>query len=202
VAKDECFCFLYKDNIELLERLGAEIVYFSPLDDKGLPEDISGLIIPGGYPELYSDRLSRNMSMLDSIRRSVSGGMPCMAESGGFMYLHSELEDTSGKFHKMAGVFDGKAFNTKGLAYFGYATVAPKNDCLLSKGMKVRGHVFHYWDSTDPGKDCEAVRPSGGKFECMHAKNNLFAGFPSLYYYSNPDMVHRFLTGCKDYSKK
>ncbi|MCL2786863.1 MAG: cobyrinate a,c-diamide synthase, partial [Methanomassiliicoccaceae archaeon] len=110
VASDDCFCFLYKDNMELLERLGAEIVYFSPLKDERLPADINGIIIPGGYPELYADRLSENRSMLDSIKESIDNGMPCMAEAGGFMYLHNELEDISEKFHRMVGAIDEKAF--------------------------------------------------------------------------------------------
>lgn len=201
VASDECFCFLYKDNIELLERLGAEIAYFSPLSDESLPENLGGIIIPGGYPELYADRLSKNKTMLRSIKESVENGLPCMAEGGGFMYLHNELEDTSETFHKLVGVIDGKAFKTKGLVRFGYITVKPKNDCIIGNA-ELRGHGFHFWDSTDCGEDCNAVRPSGGGYECMHAKDNLFVGFPQFHYYSNVDALHEFLLRCRSHSEK
>lgn len=201
VASDECFCFIYKDNMELLEKMGAEVVYFSPLSDKELPENIGGLIIPGGYPELYADRLSKNAPMLSSIKENIKNGMPCMAEGGGFMYLHNELEDTSETFHKMVGVIDGKAFRTKGLVRFGYITVIPKNDCLIGKA-ELKGHGFHFWDSTDCGEDCKAVRPSGGGYDCMHAKDNLFAGFPQLHYYSNPEAIHTFMKKCRTYSER
>jgi len=199
VASDECFCFIYKDNIELLERFGAEIAYFSPLHDERLPENINGLIIPGGYPEMFADKLSGNTTMLKDIRERIGKGMPCMAESGGFMYLHNEFEDTSGKFHKMAGVIDGTAFRTEGLVRFGYFSFTAKNNGMMDKGLTVKGHEFHFWDSTACGNDCDAVRPSGGGHSCMHNTNNLFAGFPHLYYYSNPDTVHGFLIRCRSY---
>ncbi|MCL2143454.1 MAG: cobyrinate a,c-diamide synthase [Methanomassiliicoccaceae archaeon] len=202
VASDDCFCFIYKDNTELLERMGAEIVRFSPLRDAHLPEDISGIIIPGGYPELYAETLSKNLTMLRDIKDRTEEGMPCMAESGGFMYLHEELEDTSGTFHKMAGVIDGKAFRTGKLSKFGYAVITSKKEGMMKKGTKMKGHEFHYWDSTDCGCDCEAVKTSGARYGCMHNGNNIFAGFPHLYYYSNPDVPHRFLTECRSYSER
>jgi len=85
---------------------------------------------------------------------------------------------------------------------FGYITVIPKNDCLVGKGSGLRGHGFHVWDSTDPGKDCDAVRPSGGGYECMHARENLFVGFPQPFYYSDPAAAHKFLVGCREHSNR
>ena len=202
IAADECFCFLYRDNIELLERLGAEISYFSPLYDERIPEGIGGMIIPGGYPELFADALSKNMRMLRGIKERVAGGMPCMAEGGGFLYLHDELEDTSGKVHKMAGTVDGKAFRTDKISKFGYTVMTAKNDGLMKKGTVLRGHEFHYWDSTSCGSDCEGTKASGTVHGCMHNTNNVFIGFPHLYYYSNPDAIHKFLAECKAYSER
>ena len=201
VAADECFCFLYKDNIELLERMGAEISYFSPLRDKHVPEGIGGIIIPGGYPELYADTLSNNAQMLADIKERVAGGMPCMAEGGGFLYLHDELEDISGKFRKMAGVVNGKAFRTEKISKFGYTTIKAKKDGLMKKGTVLRGHEFHYWDSTACGADCEGTKASGTVHECMHNGKNTFVGFPHLYYYSNSDAMRGFLSECKAYSE-
>ena len=196
VAKDDCFCFIYKDNIELLERLGAEIVFFSPLEDKCLPNDVGGIILFGGYTELYAERLSKNIQMLSDIRKKIAEGMPCLAESGGFLYLHNEIEDNNGKFHKMVGTIDAKAFRADRLSHFGYVEVSPYSEGLFGKDMKIKGHEFHCWDSTNCGKDCVAEKASGERYDCMFAKGNLFAGFPAFYYYSCPELVYRFLKGC------
>ena len=105
-AYDEAFCFYYEDNLRLLREYGAEIVYFSPLHDRNLPEGSSGILLGGGYPELYADKLSANKEMLSDIRTAIQGGMPVVAECGGFMYLHSKLIDQEQREYPMAGVID------------------------------------------------------------------------------------------------
>ncbi len=109
VARDEAFGFYYKDNLKLLERYGCNLVYFSPIRDTHLPEGVSGLLLGGGYPELYARELSENKTMLAKIRESIQNGMPCHAECGGFLYLHEKLADPKGKLWKMAGVIRGEA---------------------------------------------------------------------------------------------
>ena len=88
LADDDTFCFTYEDNVELLERCGAEIVRFSPMRDPVLP-DVDGIVLSGGYPELHCEELESNRTMMEDIRSKVLGGMPCIAECGGFMYLGS-----------------------------------------------------------------------------------------------------------------
>ena len=100
-AYDEAFCFYYEDNLRLLREYGAEIVYFSPLHDRNLPEGSSGILLGGGYPELYADKLSANKEMLSDIRTAIQGGMPVVAECGGFMYLHSKLIDQEQREYPM-----------------------------------------------------------------------------------------------------
>ncbi|MDR2866013.1 MAG: cobyrinate a,c-diamide synthase [Methanomassiliicoccaceae archaeon] len=200
LAEDEAFCFMYADNIELLERCGAEIVRFSPLRDRTLPDGICGMILPGGYPELHAEALSRNTSMTGDIMNKVGKGMPCMAECGGFMYLHDELEDQDGTFHRMIGAVKGRAYNLKKLSRFGYISVNAKRDGTILENGTVKGHEFHYWESTDAGRDCDAVRPArGSRYECMHCSGNMMAGFPHLYYYSNTDVPYNFLLKCTEY---
>ena len=204
VAKDDAFCFIYEDNIELLERIGAEIVHFSPTNDKKLPKGINGIILPGGYPELHAEALSSNTGMLEDIRNKITNGLPCLAECGGFMYLHEEMEDTEGNIKKMAGVIKGRSFNSKKLSRFGYISLRAKNSSILGNG-EIKGHEFHYWDSTDPGNDCVARKPSSGaEYECMHCVGNLAAGYPHLHYYSNPDVPYNFMKQCSEFedSKK
>ena len=195
-AEDDVFCFTYEDNVALLERYGAEIVKFSPLNDKCLP-DVDCLIFSGGYPELHADRLESNKSMMKDIRTKINNGMPCIAECGGFMYLHDEMEDADGKIHKMCGVISGKTHNAGKLTRFGYATFETGQN-----GMKIKGHEFHYWDSDNNGSDWTAVKTNGRTYRCTHDNGTLIAGFPHLYYYSSPDFVRLFLEKASEFSSK
>jgi len=203
VAKDSAFCFTYLDNLELLQDMGAELIAFSPIADKALPEQISGLILSGGYPELHAEALSKNVSMRESVRRAVKGGLPCIAECGGFLYLHRELEGADGIVYPMAGVLDAKAYRTKKLSRFGYVTLeAKKNQLLGKKGIKIRGHEFHYWDSEKCGESFHAVKPVGNRnWDCVCGSETLYAGFPHLFFYSNLQVAFEFLKKCGEYRK-
>ena len=198
VAYDEAFCFLYKDNLALLEEYGASISYFSPIRDTALPEKTDGLILPGGYPELYAKELSENTAMREAVASAICAGMPTLAECGGFLYLHRELEDMNGRFYPMAGVLPGKAYRTNRLGRFGYITLSPKEDsAFLETGEEIRAHEYHYFESEDPGESFLAVKPNGKrKWDCMIASGNLLCGFPHLFYESNPKLIERFLRRC------
>ena len=202
IAKDEAFCFHYEDNLNLLEELGARLVYFSPLRDRTVPAGVSGLILPGGYPELYAMQLSQNSSMLRSVREAVAGGMPTLAECGGFLYLHESLEDEKGEAYPMAGVITGRAYRTKRLQRFGYIELTAKQDQLLfPAGGRIRAHEFHYWDSENCGADCCAVKASGlGQWDCVHGRSNLYAGFPHIYFYGNIPAAVRLVQHCMNFT--
>lgn len=201
VARDNAFCFYYEDNLELLRDLGAELVYFSPLSDNQLPEGISGLMLGGGYPELYLSRLSDHQTMRNQIKKAVEGGMPCVAECGGFMYLHDMLGGRDGSFYPMAGILEGQSYPTEKLGRFGYITLTAKRDNLLCKaGQQLKGHEFHYWDSTCTGDAFYAEKPLRSRsWECIHGMETLFAGYPHIYFYSNPQAAKNFLTACIRY---
>lgn len=201
VARDRSFCFYYEDNFTLLRKMGAELVFFSPLEDTRLPEGLKGLYLGGGYPELYGETLSKNTSMLRDVRRALVSGMPCIAECGGFMYLHRILVDRKGNEHVMADFIPGICRMQAGLVRFGYAAYTAKSDTLLcAAGETIRGHEFHYWDSDCPGDSFRAVKPlSGGEWSCIRANENLCAGFPHFHFYTNPDMAKRFLARCEAY---
>ncbi|WP_400240348.1 cobyrinate a,c-diamide synthase [Methanomethylophilus alvi] len=199
LAYDDTFCFTYEDNIALLEECGAEIVPFSPMRDARLPDGIHGIILSGGYPELHGEVLSGNASMLEDMREKISSGMPCLAECGGFMYLHERMEDADGRIWPLVGVIKGEVRNTGKLSRFGYVTLSSQDGDSILAGGGCKGHEFHYWDSSDCGTSWEAVKTSGRKYACGHEEGNLAAGFPHLYYYSNPDVPYRFLLKCRDY---
>lgn len=199
VARDEAFNFYYKDNLKLLEELGCRLITFSPLRDQKLPDEADGLLLGGGYPELYARILSENREMCHSVAQAIRGGMPCHAECGGFLYLHEYLEDKEGIKWRMAGVIPGEASATDRLVRFGYVELEAKRDgAYLKKGERIRGHEFHYWDSSCNGADVLAVKPDGKRFwECIHMHENLFAGFPHLSYESNPEFARRFVDAAR-----
>ena len=191
VARDEAFCFYYQENFCLLEQMGAELVYFSPLRDKKIPNRVDGLLFGGGYPENYARELAKNAAMRESIRRSIAAGMPFLAECGGFLYLHRTLEGSDGKHWEMAGVYPFDAYRTNRLRRFGYVRL------LTSSGQEIHGHEFHYWESEDPGTDWEAVKPTGNRsWRCIHEKGGQIGGFPHLYYASCPDFLRKWLDVC------
>ena len=201
VARDAAFSFIYRDNIRFLEHLGAEIIYFSPINDKKTPDGINGLMLFGGYPELFAEKLSENRSMMQSIKEKIKSGLPIIAECGGFMYLHDALAIDDKHTYPMVGVIPGKAFPTAKLQRFGYVRLyAKENNLLCKKNEELLAHEFHYWDSENCGSGFKAVKESSGKqWDCVHAKENMYAGFPHLYFYANLSAALRFVEACHKY---
>ena len=201
VARDEAFCFYYQENMELLESLGVELITFSPIHDQELPAKVSGVILGGGYPENYAKALSENTSMLVSIRQAWENKMPFLAECGGFLYLHRELEGSDGIFYPLAGVIPDKAWKTNRLGRFGYITLTPDHPdtCLI---RKIKGHEFHYWESGDCGTCWTAKKPlSDRSWSCVHSEQGQIAGFPHLYYPSAPEFAEQWLEMCRKWSR-
>ena len=126
--------------------------------------------------------------------------MPCLAECGGFMYLHQEMEDMEGHFRKVCGVIRGRSFRTPRLNRFGYITLTEKENTGLGE---IPAHEFHYFDSTDCGAAFHASKPASKRgWDCIHKKDRMMAGFPHLYYYGNPKVPVRFLTDALEYKKE
>ena len=201
VARDEAFCFYYQENMEILESLGVELIPFSPIHDQELPAKVSGVILGGGYPENYAKALSENTSMLASIRQAWENKMPFLAECGGFLYLHRELEGSDGIFYPLAGVIPDKAWKTNRLGRFGYITLTPDHPdtCLI---REIKGHEFHYWESGDCGTCWTAKKPlSDRSWSCVHSEQGQIAGFPHLYYPSAPEFAEQWLEMCRKWSR-
>ena len=180
-AYDEAFSFTYEENIEVLKEYGFEIVKFSPIHDKKLPDNIDAIWLSGGYPELYAKELSSNTSMLNSIKEAKN--IPIIAECGGFIYLHESFENNNGEVFKGVGLIEAKAFKTQKLVRFGYIEIEAKSDSfLMKKNQKFRSHEFHYYDSTNNGEYAHAVKANKSKeWNCINAYENIFAGFPHIY---------------------
>lgn len=199
VARDEAFCFLYEENLELLAALGCELAFFSPLRDAALPDGTGGLYLCGGYPELHLEALSANSSMFRAVSAAVRGGMPTIAECGGFLYLHDTLDGVP-----MAGVIHADAYRTEKLRRFGYVTLRARADNLLcAAGESIRAHEFHYYESTGCGADFIADKPlSEESWPCVHAGETFYAGFPHLYFDTNPAFAENFVKKAIAYANK
>ena len=191
VARDKAFCFYYRDNLELLQELGAELIPFSPVNDERLP-DCDGLYMGGGYPELYLEKLGNNETMKTSIREAVESGLPTVAECGAFMYLCRSIDGVP-----MADVIHTDCTGRGKLIRFGYATFHADTESLLfAPGDTIQGHEFHYWDAEEPGDALRAVKPSGRETRCGYVGETLYAAYPHLYFPSRPSAAVRFIQKC------
>ena len=201
LANDDAFCFFYQDNLELFRKLGAELVPFSPVYDEKIPENLSGLLLYGGYPELYAERLSANKTMRTSIRNVLKTGMPCIAECGGFMYLQEYIQDESGEIFPMTGFLKGKSYPTGSLKRFGYVTLT-EGRVFGTEAGAVPAHEFHYYDSEVCGEAFLARKPmSERSWKCMVSTDTILAGYPHIHYYGNEKIPENFMKRCRRYNE-
>jgi len=136
VARDNAFCFYYTDNLELLERHGAELVFFSPMADRDIPENIDGLYFGGGYPELFAAKLAENTALGKRVKEKSADGMPIYGECGGFMYLCDELIDLNNHRYRMSGCFPFATRMFARLKALGYREVTlTRNTVIGHSGM-------------------------------------------------------------------
>jgi cobyrinic acid a,c-diamide synthase len=183
VARDAAFSFLYQANLDVLSVLGAQLSFFSPLDDAALPEADS-LYLPGGYPELHLEKLAFNSAMLSAIRAHHAAGKPILAECGGMLYTLQALTDAQGKSEKLLGLLDGTAQMQPHLSALALQSVA------LPQGT-LRGHTFHYSKLESPlAPVARGVCPNGGaSSEAVYQQQRLTASYIHFYFSSNPGGV-------------
>ena len=200
VAQDEAFRFCYEESLDAFRDAGAEPVFFSPLRSEHLPENISGLYLPGGYPELYAKELSENESLKEEIRSMIAAGLPTIAECGGYLYLSQTLETPEGDVFPLVGAIPGDGVKTEKLVRFGYAELVSKQDTLLAPaGTPIRTHNFHHWEQTDRGDRYHAVKPvSGVTYDTGYGTESLYAAFPHLYFAGNRALTERIVKTMED----
>ncbi len=207
VARDEAFSFYYPASIKVLERLGAEIVPFSPLHDEELPA-VDGLFIGGGFPEMFAEKLAGNVPMRKVIKALAQAGMPMLAECGGYMYLMDALQDFAGKVHKMAGVFSGRAVMTEKLQMVGYVEAELQQDSLLGHaGTKLKGHEFHF--SKEGEMISEAKAPfvfrklrNNSEYPAGQQVQNVLGSYLHLHFAGCPEAAENFVRKCAAYGKE
>ncbi|WP_459129780.1 cobyrinate a,c-diamide synthase [Guggenheimella bovis] len=202
VARDEAFSFYYPESLEELEKEGAEIIPFSPLQDDHLP-DVSALYFGGGYPELHAKALSSNTSFIEDVRRACSSGMPIFAECGGYLYLSKELYSSEGESYPMVGLHGGIAKPSSSLFPFGYVTVeASEDNILMKRGEMVKGHEFHYWKIEETEGDLVLHKEGKKSREVGVARDNLFMSFIHVSFLSNPAIAKNFVSSALTYLEK
>ncbi|MDK2411630.1 cobyrinate a,c-diamide synthase [Aphanizomenon sp. PH219] len=143
VARDQAFNFYYQDNLDLLEELGAELVFWSPLNDDQLPKDIQGMYFGGGFPEVFAQQLSKNTSLIETVKNSILAGIPTIAECGGLMYLCEKIIDFDGNSWSMVGILPTYAQMDKRLTLGYRRAVVLENTFLLDSNQNIFGHEFH-----------------------------------------------------------
>ena len=195
VAMDNAFCFYYQENLDMLKQLGAKLVSFSPLKDKRLPENINGIYLGGGYPELYARRLEANKALRKEIIAFADKGLPIYAECGGLMYLGKGLKDFKGNKYEMAGVFPWVSRMLAKRMSLGYREVRIIDGCpFLNKGQKIRGHEFHYSEIDEPSNRIKRVYQLTGKEGYLY--KNTLASYVHLHFASNPKFAEGFVRTC------
>ncbi|MEA1883119.1 MAG: cobyrinate a,c-diamide synthase [Thermotogota bacterium] len=182
VSQDEAFCFLYQTNVEWLEKQGYTIEYFSPLHDKHLPK-AEFYYFCGGYPEIYRKSLAINQSMLKDVYKVCLSPIPVLAECGGYMYLHEQIEDC-----KMVGFLKGHAkIANRMQGHFGYEYLTLPDDFLVKGANRLKGHEFHYAYIQDGERETgiQVVKASNNQhFTSGIYKNNTLGSFAHLYFHS------------------
>jgi cobyrinic acid a,c-diamide synthase len=210
VARDKAFCFVYESNLKMLRHAGAELVEFSPIADNALPEGISGIYLPGGYPEVYADELSANSSMKSAIRVAIEDGMPVYAECGGFIYLTSGVVaygEEKSTIKELAGIFSVTTTMLKQRKALGYREITLKEDSILGKkGDKARGHEFHYSETGDMPEGIERIyQVSKGQSDLGsegYRYKNCVASYIHLHFGSNQGMAQAFVNSCRNFKER
>jgi cobyrinic acid a,c-diamide synthase len=199
VARDRAFCFYYPENLELLAGLGAELVPFSPLEDKELPPGLHGIYLGGGYPELYAGQLAGNEGLRQALKQKAAEGFPIYAECGGLMYLSQEIRDLAGRIFPMVGVFPFGVQMLPRLKALGYREVTLTAAGLLGPaGTRARGHEFHYSEivGRPDGVPCLyrlTPRRGGEVVQEGYRENNVLASYVHLHFGSNPEVARQLV---------
>ncbi len=208
VARDQAFCFYYPENLEWLKHYGAELVPFSPLKDRQLPENLQGIYLGGGYPELFARQLMENQTLKDAIKEQAEAGMPIYAECGGLMYLSQEIEDLQGTSHPMVGVLPFKVRMLPRLRSLGYREITLTAAGLLGPaGSRARGHEFHYSEIVNEAGAIQKLyrvtpRQGGEPTAEGFCYKNVLASYVHLHFGSNPEVARHLVACCRRYKEE
>ncbi len=202
IARDKAFCFYYPENLELLERAGAALVFFSPLHDTHLPPDLQGIYLGGGYPEVHAARLSSNVTMRQEIKAFIEDGKIVYAECGGFMYLTRGIRTTQGEYFPMVDIYPTVVRMLSRRSALGYTEVDVASTAAGFPALRLRGHEFHYSEleqdiAHDTIKTIYQVRkrPTDPPRSEGYVYKRCLASYVHLHFGSNPAFAERLVSG-------
>lgn len=199
VARDKAFCFYYEDNFDILREHGAELVFFSPLDDTTLPENIIGIYLGGGYPEIYAKELSANTEMLNAIRAWVESDGVVYAECGGFMYLTQGIVDHEQKQHQLVGAFPVVTAMQKKRAGLGYREITTTSDsCFGPADTVMRGHEFHYSHIEGTVSSLPRIYQVNNGTQEGYSYRRVLGGYMHLHFGYSPQVAAAFINYCRE----
>lgn len=204
LARDAAFCFYYEENLRLLREAGARLVEFSPINDPRLPDNLNGLYLGGGYPELYAFELGQNNKLRREIKEFCESGRPVYAECGGFMYLMNDIITGRGRY-AMSGVFPIRAEMGDRFRALGYREITAEKDSILGPaGAMARGHEFHYSAiQQEAGQQpIPSIYTMTGRKGVIDAPEGFTAhrtlgSYVHLHFASQPDIARAFVEACK-----
>jgi cobyrinic acid a,c-diamide synthase len=206
VARDRAFSFYYQDNLDSLQELGAELVFWSPLQDVALPNDVQGLYFGGGFPEVFAQQLAENTRAREAVRRAILTGMPTYAECGGLMYLCEQIRDFEGQSWSMVGVLPTTTVMGKRLTVGYRQATALQESPLLKAGARVWGHEFHHSQLTvmpeNPLFETRGYDQKGqGKAATEGWRlHQVHASYIHLHWGGRPEIPAQFLQWCQSLS--
>jgi len=205
VARDDAFDFYYQDNLDMLAARGARIVAVSPLHDPGLPPDVDGIYLGGGFPEVFAETLAANAAFREDLFARAQAGMPVYAECGGLLYLSQSITGFDGAVHPMAGLIPAAAVMAKKRRRLGYAEAeATADSIILRRGETVRGHLFHWSDVDLPPENAAyrltdpAIEPEGF---IGGPRGNVLASYLHLHFGTRPTIADEFVKNCAAWSR-
>lgn len=199
VARDKAFCFYYEDNFDILRERGAELVFFSPLHDKELPENIHGIYLGGGYPELYAKELSVNSGMLSSLRSWIESDGAVYAECGGFMYLTKGIIDHDQNKHHLVGAFPVMSVMQTKRASLGYREVTTRQvSCFGPADTVLRGHEFHYSNIEEMDASIPRIYQVNNGAQEGYNYRRVLGGYMHLHFGFSPEVATAFINYCRE----
>ena len=201
IAQDRAFSFYYADNLDLFHEMGAELIPWSPISDRELPENVQGLYFGGGFPEVFAAELAENKTARESVQIAIKSGIPTYAECGGLMYLCDRIVDFQEQSFPMVNIFPTTAKMGKRLTLGYRQAIALQDSPLVQKGDRIWGHEFHRSSLTEisdrplyslQGYDSHLQYPSEGWQE-----HQVHASYTHLHFGAQTRLLERFLNKCR-----
>ena len=203
VARDRAFNFYYQDNLDLLTQLGAELVFWSPLQDRKIPDRIQGLYFGGGFPEVFAQQLTSNKTVLQQVKQIIEADLPTYAECGGLMYLCEQLIDLQEKNWSMVGIIPSTVTMQAKLTLGYRQAIALQNSPLVTAQQTTMGHEFHRSQliitPQSPQWQLQGVHQSSVPSTEGWNVKQVHASYLHLHWGVSTSLARRFIQSCRNY---